>query len=475
MKLQDLFPDYKLDENPEILGIKTNSKEVSEGDLFLCTSGLNADRHDFLNDAISNGAVAAVVSKDIEASVPLIKVKDVNSIQNEIYMRFYDYPQNKLKLIALTGTDGKTSVATTIQHLLGSDKCGYVGTNGASCKDYEANDVHNTTPDLGHLLKYFKAFVDHGCSYVALEASSEAFYHHRLDDLTFQYAAISNIHREHLNTHKTMENYVECKKQVFRQNEGVSILNKDDEYYQEFKQVCKEVFTYGREKDNDLQIVNYETFADHTNVTFKYLNKEYNFISPLLGDFNVENLAEAFSVCLNIGLSMDELINNLNGLQIKGRMNIVDEGQDFTVIVDYAHTPNGVERFLSFVNSLPHKRVLTVIGQAGERDKGKRKDVGEVVARNSDIAYFTAEDPRNEEVISIIDMMCENISDLANYLKIEDRGEAIKQAIFDAETNDIVVILGKGGEDSMSIKNVDVPFNDIDKAHQYLKERLNRN
>ncbi|MBR2802270.1 MAG: UDP-N-acetylmuramoyl-L-alanyl-D-glutamate--2,6-diaminopimelate ligase [Erysipelotrichaceae bacterium] len=474
MKLSKLFPDLTIAEDIEISGIKTNSREVKPGDLFLCTKGLNADRHDYLPDAVKNGAVAAVVSREVEALVPLIYVEDTNAIALDLYETFYDHPEQELQLIGLTGTDGKTSTATLVQHLLGEENCGYIGTNGASCKDFQAEDVHNTTPDMMHLLKYFRSFRDHGCRYAAMEASSEAFYHHRLDSLRFAAAAYSNLTSEHLNTHKTLENYIACKQQLFLQNDGPSVLNHDDAHYEEFRSVAKNVATYGRAKDNDLQIVSYELYADHTDVVFRYEGKDHAFRSPLLGAFNVENLAEAFLLCLKLGKTMEELIAKLPGVHISGRMEVIDEGQDFAVIVDYAHTPNGVTRFMDFVKSLPHHHILSVSGQAGERDASKRRFVGEAIARNSDHVYFTAEDPRHEDVRQIIAMMCENIPDLSNYETVTDRGEAIDKAIREAQKDDIVVILGKGAESGNIVGDVEVPLCDTEAARDSLKKRLGK-
>ena len=471
--LSQILKNIKINHDLVIKGIKTNSNQIEAGDLFLCIKGVNVDRHDYIEDAASRGAICALVSKDVKASIPCIKVDDVDALVDDIYRNFYDNPQDELFIIGLTGTDGKTSTATIVQNLMGSDICGYIGTNGYGCAKFKRKTA-NTTPDKDKLYQYFREFVDAGCKYVAMEASSEAFLRGRLSTLQFRAAAISNITSEHLNVHKTLENYISCKAQLFKQTtkDAVSILNHDDKHYEEIKAVAHNVKTYGRGQDNDLWIKDYEIYPNKTKINFVYKDKEYNIESPLLGGFNVENLAEAMLLCLNLGLDMDVLISRIKNLKISGRMEHISLGQDFYCLVDYAHTPNGITRFLEFAKTLDVKRKIVVIGQAGERDAYKRKEVGEICARNADHVIFTYEDPRSEDVNDIIDDMCENIHDLNNYERVIDRGEAIAKAINMAKKDDIVMILGKGAEDYQKLKSAVIHFSDIEEASKAIEKRL---
>ena len=472
MKLKELFPDRNVTADVEICGLKTNSREVEPGDLFLCIKGVNVDRHDYIEDAAARGAAAAVVSREVECSIPCVRLEDVDAALDGIYDRFYRRPQDELCVIGVTGTDGKTSTATIIQRLLGDENCGYIGTNGVSCRGYEA-DSPNTTPDKGHWMAFFRAFLDHGCRYVAMEASSEAFFYGRLKGLTFHAAAISNVTSEHLNTHKTLANYIACKQQLFRQNEGPSVLNRDDAHFEEFRTVARNVSTYGRGEENDLWIRDYCLGSDSTEMTVVYEGRTYVFTSPLVGAFNVENLAEALLVCLRLGKTMEELIARLPLLHVEGRMESIRLGQNFGVIVDYAHTPNGVQKLMDFVKELGGRRIITVSGQAGGRDKDKRKFVGEAIARNSYHCIWTLEDPRFERVEDIADMMSENIRDLDNYETVTDRQRAIGKAIRMARKGDIVLILGKGSEESNVIRGEDVPYpGDIRCAEMPVEKRL---
>lgn len=466
---------YDCDYDVEITGIALNSKDVKRGDIFVCIKGQSVDRHDYIDEAISNGAVALVTSHDVKTTVPYVVVADPNKEVIFLSKKLYDYSENKLHLLAVTGTDGKTSVSTIISTLIGNDKCGYIGTNGRSCASFNRS-TDNTTPSPDKLYYYFKEFVDSGCDTVCMEASSEAMLQGRLDGLRYDCIGITNITSEHLNSHKTLENYVYCKKEIMKltKDNGYCILNHDDSYYAEVREICKgNILTYGIGSDNDLQILSYNLYVDRTDITFKYNGKKYDIVSPLLGDFNVYNLACSILMCLSEGYRMSYLIDNISKINVSGRLDIIDKGQDFTVMVDYAHTPNGITSLLRFVKMVPHNRIIVVIGQAGERDPYKRKTVGKIVATNADMAIFCYEDPRGEDPLDIIDMMCEDIRDLSNYKVIVDRAKAIKYAIDVAEKGDIVLILGKGNETYEKLKTGTIYFNDIEEATKCLEVRLN--
>lgn len=476
-KLNEL---YNCDYNTEIKGIKINSKEICPGDLFVCTMGVNADRHDFIDEAIEKGASAIVVSRDIpEKTVPIIKVSDTNKELPILCSKFYDNPEEELTILGVTGTDGKTSVATITQTLLGKDICGYLGTNGRSCSKFN-KDINNTTPDSDKLFEYFRDFIDAGCKQVVMEASSEAYFRKRLETITYQVGAITNITREHLNIHKTFENYIDCKCELMRhvKKDGHCILNKDDEHFEIVKNACNgKVLTYGIEKENDMYIKSFIIKPSNTEVTFVYKEKEYNFISPLLGKFNVYNLACAMLICLSLGKTMEDLIPNVSKIKVSGRLEMVKPraGQKFYVMIDYAHTPNGISNLLEFVHTLDINRSIVVIGSAGERDYLKRPIMGKTVCDNASYAIFTYEDPRSEKPIDIINMLISDIKDdHNNYEIVEDRAEAIKRAIDIAKDNDMVLILGKGNETYEKLKDKTIYFNDFEEAEKALDERFNK-
>ena len=475
-KLNELFDSTNSD--VLIKGIKINSKEVVEGDLFVCTMGVTADRHDFIDDAIEHGAVAVVVSHDVDKkSVPIIKVEDTNKEFPYLCQKFYDFPDEKLSMIGVTGTDGKTSTATIIQTLIGSRECGYIGTNGRSYGNF-VGDNPNTTPDADKFYSYLEEFVEYGCKYAATEASSEAFFRGRLVTFKYDLSILTNVTSEHLNIHGSFENYLDCKKQLFKQTkkDGFCVLNKDDEHYKEFIDACNgKILTYGMDEDNDLQIVKYNIDPKKTDIVFKYGDKEYNIESPLLGDFNVYNLAGGLLGCIALGFEIEELIKNIKNIKISGRLDVIETNDNYFAMVDYAHTPNGIQKLLNFVHTLDINRSIVVIGQAGERDYLKRPKVGEVVVKNSDYAIFTYEDPRSEDPRDICNDIVQTIKDdYHNYEIVIDRVEAIQKAIDMAEEKDIVLVLGKGNETYEKLKDKTIYFNDEEEVYKAIEKRKKR-
>ena len=473
MKLNDLYPGVGTD--IIIKRIAINSKQVEKGDLFVCTMGVTADRHDYIDDAISNGASAVIVSKDVGyKDVPIIKVPDTNRELPYLCQKFYGYPDKKLKMIGVTGTDGKTSTATIIQTLIGSDKCGYIGTNGRSCAAF-SGDNPNTTPDAHLLYDYLDEFVRFNCKYVAMEASSEAFFRGRLQSVEYDVAVYTNVTSEHLNIHGSFENYLNCKLMLFKQvkKDGICVLNKDDLFFEDFRRVSNgRIVTYGRDEDNTLRIVSYKVHPNKTDVIFDYKGNEFEIESPLLGDFNVYNLAAGLLTALEIGFKLEDLLKEISELNIDGRLQLLNTKTPYYVMVDYAHTPNGIQRLLNFVHTLDINRSIVVIGQAGERDNIKRPVVGKVVCDNATHAIFTYEDPRSEDPVKICEDIVNDIKNTHdNYEIVIDRREAIQKAIDMAEEKDMVLILGKGNETYQKLKDKTIYFNDIEEAYQAVVSR----
>lgn len=472
-KLSELYPGVSQD--VMIKSIKINSKECEEGDLFVCTKGVTADRHEFIGDAVKHGASAVVVSRDVgDVGVPVVKVPDTNRELPYLCQKFYDYPDQKMKVIGITGTDGKTSTATIIQTLIGSDLCGYIGTNGRSCAKF-TGDSPNTTPDAHLLYSYFHEFLDCGCQYVAMEASSEAFFRGRLQSFQFDVSVYTNITSEHLNIHRSFENYLQCKEMLFQQTkkDGTSVLNMDDTYYEQIKSVCNgKVVTYGMKEGATLQIVDYKIYPTHTLIHFKYQDEVIEVNSPLLGDFNVYNLAAGLLAVLSLNIPMERALSRIPNISISGRLDMLHTDTPYYVMVDYAHTPNGIAKLLNFVHTLDINRSIVVIGQAGERDYIKRSQVGEVVVKNATYAIFTYEDPRSEDPKAICDDIVKTVKDTYhNYEIVIDRREAIQKAIDMAQEKDIVLILGKGNETYQKLKDGTIYFNDEEEAYQAVANR----
>ena len=450
-----------------VTGIKTNSVNIKKGDLFICIDSKTMDRHLFIDDAIKKGASAIIVKNDVgKKSVPIIKVDNPNQIFIDIINKFYNYPTRKLTMIGVTGTDGKTTVATIIYQLI--NNCAYIGTNGISYNDYKEK-TSNTTPNLDKTIPLFANMVKNEIKTVSMEVSSEALYYDRVAGIEFDCSILTNITKEHLNTHKTLENYIACKCKLFDNTKGPCILNKDDEHFSEVAKHCSKIYTYGKDYDNNLYFKDVKLDHDKTTFNIVYQNKQYKIESPLIALFNVYNLCAALLALVSLGYELQELIKNIKNLKVSGRLENIDLGQDFKVIVDYAHTPNGINNLLQFMNGLEHNKLIVVFSEPGERDKSKRASKGYNVITNCDYAIVTSQDPRGENPLDIANDLISEVKYYKNYEIILDRSEAIKKAIYMARKGDIVLIIGKGSDNYQILKNKIIEFSDIEEAKKQLK------
>lgn len=452
-----------------IKDIKINSKECEEGDLFVCTMGVTADRHEFVADAVSHGAAAVVASRKVETSVPVIYVEDTNKELTLLAKRFFDHPEEKLKIIGVTGTNGKTTVASIIQDLMGRDICGYMGTNGIISHNFQ-EPIINTCPDADRLYKYMDRFVKSGNRYLSMEASSEALFRNRLWGVTFDVAIFTNITEDHLNIHKTKENYVAAKLKLLSllSPKGVAILNIDDENYEKEVSVCKsEIMTYGK-KESTLQIVSCEQTPSCTKIEYRYQGKTYLVESKLLGEFNAYNLAAAILTLIHYGYSMEEIVSRVKNIRVlPGRLEFLDFSQNYSILLDYAHTPDAFKKLYEVLDKIKKNRIITVTGSAGGREKEKRGLMGKIVLDHSDYVIFTMDDPRTEDVDTIIDELLTLSKDKKNYERCPDRKEAIARALSIAEKDDIVLIAGKGRDNYMALASGYVPYCDYDVIADY--------
>jgi len=467
--MKNLFDLYCID--IPINDVKTNSKEVIENDLFVCIKGLNADRHKYIEEAIKNGANSLVVSKGKKYSVPYVKVKNTNKELINIVNNIYSGAK-KISLIAITGTDGKTTTASILRDLLGKDICGYIGTNGINGKFIKANS-NNTTPSLEVTYKYLDKFYEEGLTYASIEASSEGMLYKRLESLNFKIGVFTNFTEDHLNVHKTRENYLKCKRKVFNKidKDGFAILNMDDPYYKYFRRSSKgKVLTYGKNKYSKLRIISFEEELGKTKIIYLYNKKKHMIESPLLGEFNVYNLSAAILVLISLGYNFSEIRKRILKITVpKGRCEFLDYKTDYKILIDYAHTENGIKNILTYLNTIKKKRIITVVGSAGGREKEKRKNMGKVSQELSDIVIYTMDDPRYENVIDIINDLIDKSKD--NYLIEIDRKKAIIKALKMAEKDDIVAILGKGRDNYMAIKDKKLLYSDVLVLDNYFKER----
>jgi UDP-N-acetylmuramoyl-L-alanyl-D-glutamate--2,6-diaminopimelate ligase len=501
MKLTDLLAGIVAQSdapNIDVTGIKTNSQHVAKGDLFLATTGVTIDRHEFIDDAIAKGAVAIIARKDYVASenageVAIVRVDDVNAIADRLFAKFYGNPERELKMLAVTGTDGKTSTARIVQQLIGEDKCGMIGTIGAIAGGIHV-DLANTTPDSDVVYKLLRDFADNGIETVIMEFSSEAEHYKRLRDLKFDAIGMTNITSEHLNTHKTLENYIDTKTQIFIDHlkpKAVAVLNFDDENANKIAdRMATELKSgniayYSDERLAGLQnkklparvpilVTGRLILPTFTELTLEYEDEYYDVDSPLVGKFNVANLLCAMNLCMQAGYSFDYLLSRIEKINVEGRMDFVDKGQNFQVIVDYAHTPNGVTQVFNFANGLRIKGdIITVIGQAGERDRTKRHEVGQIATDNSAKVIFTADEPRNEDVNATIRDITHGLAN-DNWEAVPDRAEAIKHAVAIAKKGDLLLILGRGADTQWKEKGTITHFSDEECVAAAIKAKLKK-
>ena len=438
--MKNLFDLYFID--VKVKDIKTNSKEVSKEDVFICIKGVSVDRHEYISEAIKNGASFIVVSKGKNYKVPYIKVKNPNKELSILTDYIYD-DAKKINLIAVTGTDGKTTTASIIKDML-KDECGYIGTNGVIGKNYKAT-CDNTTPPLEKTYKYLDIFYKEGLTYAAIEASSEGMMHKRLGKLEFKRAIFTNFTEDHLNVHKTLENYLKCKRKVFKQisKDGIAILNKDDEYYKKFKASCRcKTLSYGKSKYSRLRILSFKEYSNKTEIKYRYKGKVFEINSPLLGEFNVYNLSAAILTLLSMGYKVSTIRKKVYNIKVPfGRCEFLDYKTPYKIVIDYAHTTNGIKNILTYLNKIKRGKIITVSGSAGGREKEKRKWMGKALQELSDIVIYTEDDPRYEKPGEIINDLIDKSK--TNYITIINREKAILKALSLAKNNDIVAILEK--------------------------------
>lgn len=451
--------------------VKTNSQDINENDLFACIKGVNVDRHGFIKDAIKSGANFLIVSKGSNYPVPYVKVRNVERELVKLLKYVYD-DYSKIDLIGITGTDGKTTTASIIRDMLGVDDCAYMGTVGVSCKKWK-EDLKNTTPAIETIYHYLDRFAKDGYKYLSMEVSSEGLYRKRLEGLLFKRAIITNITEDHLNIHKTMENYIQAKRMLFNKldKDGIAILNRDDLYYDKFKNVNRKKLTYGENRYSDLRIISYELKEESTIINYRYKSNNYVVESPLVGRFNVYNLSAAILTMISLGYTFNDVINKLikKIKRPQGRVDYLDYGTNYKILVDYAHTENSIKELLTYLNVVKKNRIITVTGAAGGREKENRPRKGKILQELSDIVVYTMDDPRYESVREIIDMMIDRTKD--NYIIEEDRVKAIAKAFEIAEKDDIVAVIGKGSDTYMAIEDRKDYFSDFDEIDKYFKNK----
>lgn len=438
--------------------IKTNSKEIKVGDIFLALRGINEDGHDYVEEAIANGASKVIVEHG-SYSVPTIVVEDTKQYLNDFVKEYYGPKIDKLKLIGITGTNGKTTSCYLIYQMLNKLKipCAYIGTIGFYIKD-EIRELKNTTPDILTVYQMLIECIENDIKYVVIEVSSHALEMGRVEGLTYDYAIYTNLTEEHLDFHNDMDSYALSKQKLFKmlKDEGKAIINIDDQYCDIMK--INNYLTYGF-GNSDYQIIKYNIDNNNTIFTIRYDNNEYNINSPLLGTYNIYNLLTMIIVLCQEGLTLTDIISKIPTLKAPpGRMDTVLYNGN-KIIIDYAHTPDAIFNILTAIKEFSNGRIYSIIGCGGNRDKSKRPKMAFYALALCDKVILTNDNPRFEDPIEIIeDMLSNNIK--SNYEIITNREVAIQRGIELLSTNDVLVILGKGHETYQIINDKKIYHND---------------
>nr|WP_244269694.1 UDP-N-acetylmuramoyl-L-alanyl-D-glutamate--2,6-diaminopimelate ligase [Caldanaerovirga acetigignens] len=458
-----------------IASITYDSRKVEKGSLFVAIRGFKLDGHDFIEDAIKNGAVGVIGEKEMNLpdGVLYVRVKNSRKALSQASSIFFGKPAEKLKIVGVTGTNGKTTTTYLIKAILDEAglPSGVIGTVGLCIKD-KVLPSERTTPESLDLNRIFVEMLDEGVEYVSMEVSSHSLKLHRVDDIRFEVGVFTNLTQDHLDFHESFDDYYSSKKKLFYLSKRAAI-NIDDP---NGRRMCGELdiptLTYAIEGKADLKAE--DVRIDSNGVTFKlnFYGKQKNIVYKVPGKFSVYNSLAAISACLFLGIDLDTMAKALEKVRgVPGRFEPVDEGQDFTVIVDYAHTPDGLENVLMTIKSFVKGKIITVFGAGGDRDRSKRPLMGRVVSEYSDYFIITSDNPRSEDPEAIINDIEKGLDKNSKYEKIVDRRAAIKRAIEMASRGDVVLIAGKGHENYQIIKDEVIPFDDREVAREFLKEK----
>jgi UDP-N-acetylmuramoyl-L-alanyl-D-glutamate--2,6-diaminopimelate ligase len=484
-------PALSGDENLSIGGVTYDSRKVSNGFAFFCITGEMTDGNLFIKDAIASGAKVIVTEKQPDDStIPWVVVPDVRQAMASLSAEFYGYPSRQLRVIGVTGTNGKTTTTHLIERLFNDcgKRTGLIGTLGARyAPGEEYSDVKHTTPQAADLQRMLATMRDGGCSYVSMEVSSHALAQKRVAACEFAVAVITNITQDHLDFHKTMENYWKSKRLLFEDlvlsthSNKAAILNYDDPLYEQFAKAIPDKvrrLTYGWEAPADIFVKSVEWKSAGTLLT---LGTPYGTVElklKLSGRFNVYNVMAALAVCIVEGLPIDAVKASLESFGgVAGRFEVVSTGSEGEplCIVDYAHTPDGLDNVLkAAANVRPEGgKLIVVFGCGGDRDASKRPQMGEIAENHADDVVVTSDNPRSEDPQQIIANILAGIQRMRKVKVEADRAAAIRHAVLNATEKDVVVIAGKGHENYQILGDRTIPFDDKSEVLKALEARTN--
>ena len=471
------------DKETIITGIEHDSRKAETGTLFVCIKGVHVDGHKFISQAVNAGAKAILTTREtveVPAGVAILRVPDLNKALDTIVPYFHDYPARSMRIIGITGTNGKTTTSYITRAILRAAgyRVGLIGTIQIMIED-EVYPIHNTTPDVVELQHTLAIMRDKGMDYVVMEVSSHALDQDRVAGIEFDTAVFTNLTQDHLDYHKTLENYMLAKAKLFDKvseagvkNGKTAVVNIDDAAGKVMLEhaKCRHI-TYAIDKKADLRATAINVLASGANFT---LNNEAFGKMPLklhiTGIFNVYNVMSAVGAALAENIESAVIAKVLQEFtSVPGRFELVKAGQDFSIIVDYAHTPDGVENVLKTARKIAKKKIIAVFGCGGDRDRTKRPIMGRLAAELADVVIATSDNPRSEDpefILNEVEIGVKEKIGNKQHEKIVDRRQAIFRAVALAQTDDIVVILGKGHENYQILKDRTIHFDDKEVARE---------
>ena len=472
--------DYEVikgNEESKVQNIRYDNRKIEQGDAFVCVKGFKVDGHSFIGDAIKKGAKTLIVQEDVsvQEDITIIKVRDTRKALAIMSSNYFGNPKNKLKIIGITGTNGKTTSAFIIKSIL--EKAGFMTGLIGTIANYIGNkkvDAVRTTPESYELHELFKNMVDAGVEYCVMEVSSHSLELDRVYGIQFEEGIFTNLTRDHLDFHKTFENYYNAKFKLFERSNH-SIINLDDPYGAnivkdiEERGVKTKVSTFSIEKESDFKAFEIKS---HSNGSEFKVNLESieEFSINIPGEYNIYNSLGCIICAYNLNIPMDKIKEGLSDVVIPGRCELVakEKNLPYSIIIDYAHTPDGLENILSTVKAFTKNRMISVFGCGGDRDKVKRPQMGKIGCELSDIAIITSDNPRSEEPMDIINDIVKPLN-YDNFVIEVNRKEAIRKAMNMALEGDVIVIAGKGHETYQILKDETIHFDEREVVYDILE------
>lgn len=485
MKLREILADIDVisftgDMDLEIKGITYDSRKVRAGDLFICVSGYVQDGHNYINDALSKEAAAFIVERDVEAAgAAIVKVKSSRAAMPLLASSFYGNPTEELQLVGITGTSGKTTTTYLLKSIFeaADKKTGLLGTISTQIGD-KVYVSSKTTPESIDLQCLFREMADMHMDYAVMEVSSHSLELGRVEGCRFSAGVFTNLSQDHLDFHKNMDSYREAKKKLFYKTRNANIINIDDMHGRliadEIKSLKTPLITFGIDNKADIMAKNIDINSKGVSFILTTPQYETELKIKIPGKFSVYNALAAAAVAYSAGIDKDAIRDGLYKVGcVPGRSEIIQTDTPYTVMIDYAHKPDGLDKILTTIRQYAKGRIITLFGCGGDRDKEKRPMMGKIAGELSDYVIITSDNPRSEEPMEIIEQAEAGIKSTGcDYICIENRRDAIKYALKMAKPDDIVLLAGKGHEPYQVLKDRTIPFDERDIVEELLREEI---